>query len=199
VTPGRFFRSSAPCRFAADEQRALTRLKLRSAIDLRTGEEVVQSGGWVFSSEVRVVHLPLFERARENWIAPADQSPRATAERYFEMLNDGMGAVAAVIGEVAQPDAAPVLVSCSAGRDRTGIVVACLLDLLDISEEAIASDYAQSDSFEQESGRAHADTIVELFALVRERYGSTQRMLARHGVTGSIQQALRNALLSERK
>ncbi len=35
VAPRGFFRSSAACRFEADEQRALSRLKPRSAIDLR--------------------------------------------------------------------------------------------------------------------------------------------------------------------
>jgi protein-tyrosine phosphatase len=199
VAPRRFFRSSAPVRFDVEQQRALTRMNLRSVIDLRSSAEVAQSGASVFSATIQVVHLPLFESARENWIAPTNQTPRATAERYFEMLNDGLGAVAAVVLRIAHPDTAPSLVSCSAGRDRTGIVVACVLDLLDVTEEAIATDYARSDSYDPGSGRAFFATIQELFALVRGHCGSTQQMLAPHGVTTSIRQSLRRELVVERQ
>lgn len=140
-------------------------------------------------------HSPLFESARPHWIAPADQSPDATALRYFEMLQDGLRSLAAVVVHVARPDATPFLVSCNAGRDRTGIVVACLLDLLDVVDDAIAMDYARSDAFAPETGRAHAATILKLLALVRDRYGSSERMLAPLGVTASIVDALRRGFL----
>ncbi len=51
----------------------------------------------VFSANVRVIHVPLFEAVQENWLAPADQSPGATAVRYAEMLQDGLPALAAVV------------------------------------------------------------------------------------------------------
>jgi len=199
VAPRRFFRSSAPGRFDPAQQRALNRMNLRSAIDLRSSVETDQSEVSVFSAAVQVVRLPLFESARENWIRPTNQTPRATAERYFEMLTDGLGALAAVILRVSHADTAPVLVSCSAGRDRTGIVVACILDLLDVTEEAVATDYARSDSFDPVSGRAHSATIPELFALVRGHFGSTQQMLAPYGVTSTIGQTLRHELLAEQQ
>gem|GEM_PF-2755033 len=195
VRPGCLFRSSTPSEFDPEEWRAISDLQLRSFIDLRTSAEVARFGVSVFAADVQSVHLPLFQNARHNWIGPADQSPRATALRYFEMLQDGLSTIAAVITLVARPDAAPCLVSCSAGRDRTGIVVACLLELLDITDEAIATDYARSDSFDQQSGRALADTIHELFALVRRRHGSVQQLLAPQGVTNNICQALRREYL----
>jgi len=199
VAPRRFFRSSAPSRFDLEQQRALTRMNLRIAIDLRSSTEVAQSGASVFSATIQTVHQPLFESARETWIAPTNQTPRATAERYFEMLKDGLGALSAVILRVAHPDTTPFLISCSAGRDRTGIVVACFLDILDVTDEAIATDYARSDSFDPGSGRAHFATIQELLALVRGHYGSTQQMLDPHGVTTGIRQTLRRELLVERQ
>jgi protein-tyrosine phosphatase len=195
VRPGRFFRSSALARFDSDEQRALNALRLHTVIDLRTDSEVARSATMSFSAGVKVTHLPLFQAPRQNWIDPADQRPRATAGRYLEMLEDGVGTLAAVVRRVVQRDASPFLISCTAGRDRTGIVVSCLLDLLDVTDEAIGADYARSDDFDQGSGRAHAGTVQELFALVRGRYGSTQCMLAPYGVTTSVNQALRRELL----
>jgi hypothetical protein len=74
------------------------------------------------------------------------------------MLEDGRRSLAAVVTEAALPSSTPFVISCSAGRDRTGIVVACLLDLLDVTDDAIAGDYALSDEFdpgERASARRH--------------------------------------------
>jgi len=198
VRPRRLFRSSSPSRFAPAEQLALAALNLRSVIDLRTTVEVARSAGAPIALGAQVVHLPLFETVRPNWIAAADQTPKATAVRYLEMLDDGRRPLAAVVRQIARPEATPLLVACSAGRDRTGIVVACLLDLLDVADEAIATDYAHSDAFDSAGGRAHAATVVELSALVRDRYGSVQRMLAPWGVSDTVVESLRRNLLVSR-
>ena len=42
---------------------------------------------------------------------------------------------------VAEPGNRPLVVHCTAGKDRTGIVVALLLDLLDVDHEVIVADY----------------------------------------------------------
>ncbi|MCE9605474.1 MAG: tyrosine-protein phosphatase [Planctomycetia bacterium] len=195
VRPRCFFRSSSPSRFTPAEQRALASLRLRCVIDLRTTVEVGQSGSAPIALGAEVVHLPLFETARPNWLAPADQSPRATAIRYLEMLDDSRHALATVILRIACPESIPILISCSAGRDRTGIVVACLLDLLDVTEQAIATDYAHSDSFDPAGGRAHTATVSELLGLVRDRYDSVQSMLSSLGIKDGVIESFRRNLL----
>jgi protein-tyrosine phosphatase len=52
-------------------------------------------------------------------------------------VSDAIGAIA---------DAAPggVLVHCMAGRDRTGMITAIILELLHVERDAIAQNYAQS-------------------------------------------------------
>jgi protein-tyrosine phosphatase len=189
------FRSSSPSHFDADERRELVSLGLRCAIDLRTTAERAPCGPSDFSAGVQVLHLPLFETVRINWISPSDQTPRATSERYSEMLEDGLQAVAAVVSAIGVPDATPLLLSCSAGRDRTGIVVVCLLELLGVTDEAIAADYAKTDSFDRKGGRAHAATAHLLLALIRRRFGSMQRMLAPRGITPELIEGLRRDLL----
>jgi protein-tyrosine phosphatase len=195
VRHGYFYRSSSLARFDAEALRVLTSLGLRRAVDLRTSAEVAQSVTAVLPAPMQPLHVPLFELARQNWIGPPDQSPKSTASRYIEMLEDGLGALAAVVVEAARPNSTPFVIACSAGRDRTGIVVACLLDLLDVTDQAIAGDYALSDEFDPESGRAHGATMHELLILVRRRYVSTQQMLASHGVTSNVVGDLRRELL----
>jgi protein-tyrosine phosphatase len=111
------------------------------------------------------------------------------------MLEDGLPRLAAVTLQIAQFGGAPFVVCCSAGRDRTGVVVACLLDLLDVPDETIAVDYSRSDRFDQQTGRAHPETILELLALLRIRHGSAQAMLAPHGFAEGTLTTLRETLL----
>jgi protein-tyrosine phosphatase len=195
VTPKRLFRSSSPSLFDAEERRALLSLRPRGVIDLRATAELTQSAGSIFPAEVRVLNVPLFETPRSNWISPSDQRPRAAAERYFEMLTDGLPALVAVVGAVLAPNATPIVVSCTAGRDRTGIVIACILDLLGVTDEAISTDYAHSDRFAQDGGRAHGATMHEFLGLIRGRFGTTERMLATHGLNTRMVEALRQDLL----
>ena len=193
--PRRVFRGSDPSRFEPEEHDALTSLNLRSIVDLRATAEMNQSNPATTMLDVQVFHLPLFEIARNNWLSPVDQSPQATAIRYFEMLHDGLDSLATAILHIAQPGRAPFLVCCAAGRDRTGIVVACLLDLLDVTDEAIAVDYALSDLFVRDGGRAHPGTIIEFLRLLRSHHGSTQRLLVSRGVSEPIVEALRREFL----
>lgn len=199
VRSRRFFRSSSPTRFGVAQRQALVALGLNWVIDLRSTAEVAKSGNAISLPGARVVHVPFFEAAQRNWIAPVDQTPQATAGRYLEMLEQGLPALAAVVLQVAQTNQKPFVVCCSAGRDRTGIVVACLLDLLDVPDEAIASDYARSDLFDPQTGRADASTILELLEHLRTRYDSVQRMLLSHGVTEDTVRALRETLLVRRE
>lgn len=195
VTPRLLFRGSTPARFEADDVQSLRSLNLRRVVDLRMSQEVAKAPFVPWATSVEVVHAPLFEVARDNWIAPTDQSPPATAARYFEMLQDGEAALGAVVMQLAATEAVPTLVTCTAGRDRTGIVVACLLDLLDVKTESIGADYARSDDFDPPSGRALAETMTELLALIRREYGSTQGMLTPYGVNAAMVGQLREQFL----
>ena len=63
---------------------------------------------------------------------------------YRYMIDECGDAIAAAIKVLAAADALPALVHCSAGKDRTGIVVALILAVLGVPDEVIAADYALS-------------------------------------------------------
>jgi hypothetical protein len=193
LVSGRFFRSADPARCGASEVFSL--IGLRTAIDLRTRAELDARDDEFRLPACQHVHCPLFEAARSSWIAPPDQAPRATASRYLEMLQDGTPALATIVSELARRAADPFVIHCAAGRDRTGIVVACLLDLLDVTDDAIAADYAASDALVHDGGRAHAETILKFLALVRARHGSTSELLRAQGVPDAAFDAFAGALL----
>ena len=49
-----------------------------------------------------------------------------------------------MLAALAAPDALPAVVNCTAGKDRTGLIVALLLGLAGVPEETIVADYALS-------------------------------------------------------
>jgi hypothetical protein len=143
------------------------------------------------------LHRPLFERIRPNWISPTDQSPEATAKRYLEMLSDGTETLVRTVIALCEQDAYPLAIHCAAGRDRTGITVACVLDLLNVEENAIASDYARSDVAVDDSGRAHSQTMHYFLAGIRKQYGSTRELLSAQGVADKVFDRLLCNLVSD--
>jgi protein-tyrosine phosphatase len=66
------------------------------------------------------------------------------AQMYAQMLEHGAGSFADVARRVADGRGA-VLIHCTAGKDRTGVCAAVLLDAVGVEREAIVADYAESE------------------------------------------------------
>ena len=89
---------------------------------------------------VAYVHRPLvddatFERMRD---------ARHMLERYLLMLEYRPQGFRDVFGALARADG-PVLFHCMAGKDRTGLVAAMLLDLAGVPRDHVAADFAETD------------------------------------------------------
>src|SRR5439155_1330692 len=50
----------------------------------------------------------------------------------------------AVFNAIVAPSVLPAVIHCAAGKDRTGVIVALILDAAGVSREAIGQDYALS-------------------------------------------------------
>jgi len=160
-------------------------------------EEVQRSGTLALPPGCEWIRLPLFERLQEHWPDPADRTPPSTAQHYFEMLEIGRPSVVRIVDLLGTADVNPTLIHCVAGRDRTGIVVACVLDLLDVPDEVIATDYALSSVVDDEEGRnASPENILLLHQLVRMGYGSVHEMLLASGAAERSMEELKLALVA---
>ena len=86
--------------------------------------------------------------------------------RYFALLENGETIWREVIKILLDPGSYPLLVHCTAGKDRTGMAAALILDLIGVARDTISEDYAMSSaSVDQlfdylvESGRKPGGTI----------------------------------------
>lgn len=183
VVPGRLYRSAEPVMLGATEWKALVEhIGLTTVLDLRMTVERDERGRPVVVKGVEYLSVPLFEATLPQWVDPDDRSPAATALRYLEMLEAGVDTVVSIVRRLGNAHQGPTLIHCAAGRDRTGIVVAMILDLCGVGEDRIAADYALSQGVVADGGDADPQTIRSLLELIRTQYGSVEQLLADRGL-----------------
>ncbi|BBZ72931.1 tyrosine-protein phosphatase [Mycobacterium paraseoulense] len=165
LRPGRLFRSSELSRLEDDGRSTLRELGITDVADLRAAREVARRGPGRVPDGVDVHLLPfpdLADDAGEDDDAPhehafrqlmtngePDESINDTAARYmvdeyrqFPTRNGAQRALHRVVTLLAA--GRPVLTHCFAGKDRTGFVVATVLETVGIDQDAIVADYLRS-------------------------------------------------------
>lgn len=119
---------------------ALVDLGLRQVIDLRWPEELVVSPNtFDGSSVVRYTSIPLLAD---------DPTPHAgLAGMYRHVLDARAPQLADVVRALLAEDGLPAVIGCAAGKDRTGVTIALLLDVCGVPRDVIIEDYALSAAF----------------------------------------------------
>lgn len=210
---GLVYRSDALC-FVTENDRAVLRetLQIHTIVDLRTSMEHERMGRYGLAVVGEVVHLPVLDGAliREN----AHNRTVDLTSMYQTIVFVHADEVAAVVTLLSDPDRLPAVISCNAGKDRTGIIVATLLAILDVPDEAIPADYEQStaglamlrdriitrlvgDDLAHISPAAFAvepAAVAEVLQDIRTRHGTVTDYLIAAGVPTDIRQRL-SALL----
>lgn len=198
IASGRLYRGAELCALDSDITRHLVDvLGIERVIDLRMDDEVEVGGPASLPGSCNRHHLPLFTAMQPRWGKPTDRTPATTARRYYDMVLEGRGAIGSILELLAEPPPKPTLIHCVAGRDRTGMVVACILDVLNVPDDIIAADYALSAIMDDAEGRnADPGNILGLLELIRADYGSTREMLLDSGVQPDTLADLRAAFLA---
>jgi protein-tyrosine phosphatase len=112
---------------------------LRTVIDLRTDLEAEFAPSPSCGPGTRTVRISLIgDDLRE--------MPQRLDTIYQYMIERRGPVLAEIIGELCAAGAVPALVHCSAGKDRTGVVIGLVLAVLGVPDEVIATDYSLSAS-----------------------------------------------------
>ncbi len=205
-------RSDALHRLDDSGRAVLAGLGLRTVIDLRTGEEVKATPSALDGTGAQTFHVPMFDAGAIGRLPPE------LAAIYRYMIDDCGTAIAEAVGRLCAGHALPGLIHCTAGKDRTGLVAAVVLEVIGVPDEIIAADYALSDAYldpgaARAIGRIRAISgvgrwldlgalgaqprvIHEALARIRARSGTVTGYLLRNGLARRDIEALRGALVA---
>jgi protein-tyrosine phosphatase len=132
------YRADSLHRLSAQELHALD---IRTVVDLRTPGELERRGR-VDIEGIAFHHLSMLQaiwsRAEMDGLTdPADY----LVGRYLAMLDEGAEAIVTTLELVADPANLPLAFHCAAGKDRTGVLAAILLEVVGVDDESIIHDY----------------------------------------------------------
>lgn len=196
-------------------------LRLRMILDLRHADELaLRAGPHPLEDRVRAHTIFPDDVRQEDLIAELNglYGPGPSPRRYLHYLEVGGDRLAAAFRLFADEANYPVLVHCTAGKDRTGVLLGMVMDVLGASDEDIAYEYGLSDAsidrliaYLRSSGRELEGTEEEIRArlgtppermagfidLMRARHGSAEAFFHAQGVPASEIDRVRE-LLTER-
>jgi protein tyrosine/serine phosphatase len=130
---------------SAGDVQALGRLGIRTVVDLRTPQECGERESPMWDGLGATVHAcPLVLQVPPHADHGRYLEPRWTSGLYLKMLSDNPEGHASFWRALAEGSCGVSLIHCLSGRDRTGIVVALLLEFLAVREADIVADYAMS-------------------------------------------------------
>ncbi len=206
-----------------DLEHLVTTVGLRRVVDLRSGPEIERHGqSGLESCGVEIIHQPIVDETRG---PKAEQQPSTresieapiTLDRiYLYMLETFPERFAAVVDALSDPQRQPVVFHCAAGKDRTGLIGALVLELCGVDRGLIIEDFLLTNdrmglmidrhriSAESEGRDAEIETqtlfptediLIKLFAEFETRHGGAESYLLAAGLDPFVITNLRAALV----
>jgi protein-tyrosine phosphatase len=199
----RLFRGAGLQRLAGADVEIVRDLGLVTAIDLRTSGELEARGGYPIAVlPATFHHLPMIAATWDLTDLNPDEAETYLAGRYRDMLTEGRATIAETVRILSRAESLPAVFYCAAGKDRTGVLAALVLDALGVEVEHIIADYHLSkervERIRARAGAAAGDlpsamldqppafmqapagAMQLLLAWIGEEHGSTAAYLERH-------------------
>jgi hypothetical protein len=180
---GTLFRSDTLHELTEADVDVLRALGLATVIDLRTARELEETGRGPLAPEPMVYrHLSLISDGGGEALAAPAPAGEELSERYLWYLDVGRHSLVEAFGVLSDPARLPLVFHCAAGKDRTGVLAALVLDILGVDHEVIVADYLiTAGRMELILGRYRSDPVIaERMARVPpSRYGVEAETMVR--------------------
>ncbi|NLG55590.1 MAG: tyrosine-protein phosphatase [Rhodococcus sp.] len=210
---GKLFRADALHELDGEGQRRLNDLGVGLVVDLRDATEIEHAPDALDGVECRHVHHPIFDGPTN--LGPAGFNLSALYTMILETHADRLTQAVQMVAS--EPEG--VIVHCTAGKDRTGLVIALALSAVGVDDRDIAADYSLSEvmlagewadrmiaKFTQRYPDSDSDitgivtsspaaVILGSLKAVRENHGDAAGYLRSHGMDIGDLDRLRSTLL----
>lgn len=204
-----------------DAKRLKEKLQLKTVIDLRSSIRQAQTGiGNLAKMGIDYRSVPLnmiIEGDIENETEVLSKFTNSGEIYFFRIkLKDYGESLVKALEIIASPENHPLVFHCNAGKDRSGIVAALLLNALGVADEDIINDYVLTAPFvkklierwDNDPATAHIhknlpyfqkettpQSMVFFLAALTKEYGSAEGYLKKRGADKSLVKRLEKALL----
>lgn len=166
---GQFFRSDAFDKISQSDSEKLQKLNLKTIIDLRSDEEIIESPNKNIPGVAQTLHYPIgvdpakldklgitkeevseikrlflahkFTEVDALFSKKGIDIEKSREERYEEFATNFNSSIAGVLKTMTDKNNYPIAMHCQGGKDRTGFLGATILHILGYSEEEILRDY----------------------------------------------------------
>lgn len=209
----RLFRSDALQDLTpADANLAVKELNIGLVVDLRNSNEAERDGrGPLPDLGAEYRHFPLLEGRGIPPFTGGDVVERLSATYQWLVHNSGP-LVGEAVSAIGAADGRGVVFHCSAGKDRTGMLAALILEVLGVDAETINADYLltneviagvlkrikameRNNTATTQSLAAQPAAFQGFQDTLHQEYGGAESYLRRHGVSGDTLERLRCNLL----
>ena len=206
VKKGLYFRAGRQDRMTKKDLAQLSDLNISTQIDLRKREEVLDQGkGPLEDMGAKYINISVIPEGGSDKLNKLVGDTGISGKRYLGYLEFGPTSWLRLFGILADEENLPVLLHCTAGKDRTGVSTAFLLSILGVSRDIIEADYLltnldterQADFIESTVGYPEGynrekmisiagvpkDAMKDFLDGVESKWGSVVEYLEKIGVT----------------
>lgn len=176
-----FVRTADLSRLTAADRDTLAAAGVKLDIDLRTGDEEQQSHD-VLADDARFDYqrISLMGTEKMDLGKMMTSFPDTLGEAYVQWLGSNPTPFRQVFQRIAAQRDGAVLFHCTAGKDRTGIISAILLDLAGVPRQDIVHDYALSAHYLEGQPKDSAMN-VQMMALIKQHPEIARKMAGMGG------------------
>jgi protein-tyrosine phosphatase len=172
-------------------------LKLRTIVTLQSRLEVTHLGkphSDLLKAAGRWEHIPIGDR----WFKPEgfDKIPTKPGHEHLVILTEFPDDWQAFFKLLSETEVYPLLFHCSAGRDRTGVGAAMLLELLGVTRDLIVQDFLASNTTFPKIPLS-AEQLTPIFELIDGSGGIESFMLEVLGLDPADLEKIRLNLLAD--
>ena len=218
IKKGIYFRTGRQDRMSEKDLAELKNLKISTQIDLRKPEEILDQGkGPLENMGADYFNIPIIPDGGSDQLSRLVGDTGISGKRYLGYLEFGPESWLKIFEILANKDSLPLVLHCTAGKDRTGVSTAFLLSVLGVDRDLIEADYKltnldterQADFIENSGGFPEGvdreamilaagvpeDAMKVFLDGVESRWGSVLGYLEEIGITKNQMNAIRDNFL----